>query len=213
MFNIDKNKIIPGTYDPIFKAILTTNKRYLAEIISGITNLDLEEVYNNIVIKNNEFPISNYKEKRKISDLVVEVDRTIINIEMNRFYYKKLYKKNNKYLYKIVNVYDDAETFIQINIDNFNRTKDIITEYKMLSTNNFEDEESIIKYRVNLALIEEKYYNGFELTKLEKELLLLRIDDKVILSELSKGDKVMKEVNDKLVFLNDERMKELEYDY
>ena len=65
MFNIDKNKIIPGTYDPIFKAILTTNKRYLAEIISGITNLDLEEVYNNIVLKNNEFPIINYKEKRR----------------------------------------------------------------------------------------------------------------------------------------------------
>ena len=31
-----KNKILPGSYDPIFKALMLTNKRYLVDIISVV---------------------------------------------------------------------------------------------------------------------------------------------------------------------------------
>ena len=138
----------------------------------------------------------------------------MINIEMNNWYYKKLYKRNEGYLYKIFNIYEnEKETFIQINIDNFNKSREIITKYEMVNVDTLERDGSIIKYRVNLALIEEKYYNDIELTKLEKELLMLRIEDKEKLEEISRGDKLMKEVNDKIVIMSDERLKELEYDY
>ena len=45
---LKKGKIIPGTYDPIFKTLLTTNKKYLSDIISGVTGLDYKEVYNHL---------------------------------------------------------------------------------------------------------------------------------------------------------------------
>lgn len=192
---------------------MTSNKRYLSGIISGITGMDEDEVYENLVIKNSEFPVINAGEKRRTSDLVVEVKDRIINIEMNRFYYEKLYKRNSHYLYKIANLYEnEKDTFIQINLDNFNRTKNIITKYQMMSVEDFNRDESIIKYRVNLALIKEKYYNGYELTTLEKRLLLLVLDDVEELKKLSEGDMLMEEINDKLVFLSDEKMVELEYD-
>lgn len=213
IIKIKEGKILPGVQDSIFKTIMTSNKRYLSGIISGITGMDEDEVYENLVIKNSEFPVINAGEKRRTSDLVVEVKDRIINIEMNRFYYEKLYKRNSHYLYKIANLYEnEKDTFIQINLDNFNRTKNIITKYQMMSVEDFNRDESIIKYRVNLALIKEKYYNGYELTTLEKRLLLLVLDDVEELKKLSEGDMLMEEINDKLVFLSDEKMVELEYD-
>lgn len=211
---LKKGKIIPGTYDPIFKTLLTTNKKYLSDIISGVTGLDYKEVYNHLLIKNSEFPIYNYQDQKRVSDLIVEVKRNLINIEMNRYYYELLDKRNESYIHKMACTFEnEADTFIQINLDNFNRTNEVFSKYQMMNTYTMETLGSIIKYSVNLALIEEKYYNKENLSRLEKELLMLRLDDKKELEKLSEGDSTMKEVNDKLVFLSDEKIKELEYDY
>ena len=212
-----KNKVIPGTFDPIFKSILTGNKKYISDIISGVSELDKDEVLENIVFKNPEYVINNVSERRKTSDLVVEVKRNIINIEMNGYYYKKLYKRNEKYLSKLNTLYDDKDDeedykYIQINIDNFNKTDEVITKYVMMNVKTHEPDGNIIKYRVNLALIEQKYYNNEELTKLEKELLMLRIDDKEELDNISKGDEIMEEVYDNLKTLSEDKFIQLEYD-
>ena len=211
---LEEGKVIPAIYDKVFKSIMMGNKEFLADIISGISGIEKEEIMGNLVFKNVEYPIGNIEEKRKTSDLIVEVKNNIINVEMNRVYYKGLSKKNEKYIAKIYTVFEDkGETFIQINIDNFNKTKRIITKYEMMDKETEEVDGSIIKYRINLALIEEKYYNEEELTKLEKELLMLKINDKKHMKEISMGDKLMEEVNKNINKLSEDKLIQLEYDY
>lgn len=85
-----KEKLIPGTYDLVFKAIMISEKEYLADIVSGISEIDKEKIMKNAVIKSNEYIVENIDESKKTSDLVIGVKENIINIEMNNFNYSNL---------------------------------------------------------------------------------------------------------------------------
>ena len=58
-------KLMLGTYDCIFKAIMLdiNNREYLKEIIHYVTNIPLEEL-ENIEIKNSEHIINQKKDKK-----------------------------------------------------------------------------------------------------------------------------------------------------
>ena len=94
---------IPGTYDKIFKSILTDPKLkdYLSYLISEITELDYDYVYKNIEIRNNELNASHKKSKQYKTDLLINIEANKIDIEANRKYSKGLIIKNNKYQHKI----------------------------------------------------------------------------------------------------------------
>ncbi len=62
----------------------------------------------------------------------------------------------------------------------------------------------IFKSFVNLAKIENKYYNKEEMTREEKLLLLLGMNQLESIEEISKGDYVMEEVKNKLVDLTED---------
>ena len=62
----------------------------------------------------------------------------------------------------------------------------------------------IFKSFVNLAKIENKYYNKEEMTREEKLLLLLGMNQLESIEEISKGDYVMEEVKKKLVDLTED---------
>lgn len=152
-----KEKLIPGTYDLVFKAIMTSEKEYLADIVSGISGIDKEKIMKNAVIKSNEYIVENIDESKKTSDLVIEVKENIINIEMNNFNYNDLNKRNNRYLYKLVSISENNSIIIQINLDNLDNGNEEISKYVLYDVkNDKEDSDSVIKYRVNLALIKKK---------------------------------------------------------
>lgn len=44
MYKPNKDELIPGTFDPIFKSLMINNKKYLADIIGGITGINKTEV-------------------------------------------------------------------------------------------------------------------------------------------------------------------------
>ena len=114
---------------------------------------------------------------------------------MNNHYYKKLNKRNDIYLFKIVSLSDKSVT-IQININNF-RSKDgsVIKRYTLKDDEGKEEDEiGLIKYDIYLENIKEKYYNNDKLTKLEKYMLMLKLRKREELLEVSKGDKDMSEV-------------------
>jgi len=209
---LKNNEVIPGSYDPIFKSIMSTYKEYLADIVSYVTKIDKNDFLEHLVFKNVEYIMDNYKEPRKTSDLIVEIKDSLINIEMNNNYYKNIYKRNNRYLYKMINSNWNKEYFIQINIDNFNKSDEIISKFIMLNAKTFEKDDNIEKYRINLVKIEEKYYNEEKLTKEEKELLMLRINNKNLLKEISKGDKLMEKINDKINEMSEDPNLQLVYD-
>ena len=217
----EKGLIVPATYDKVFKAIMQDEdcRDYLVEIIHGCTNLPKDYIKENIVFKNSELPVEYLQEKQKITDLVIEVEANIINLEMNNFYYKGLIERNDIYLNELRKLhigqrYVHIPKVIQINFDNFDRFDGkTIRKFMILDVENYEKEtENYEKYHINLKTIKEKYYNKEKLTKLEKRLLLLVLDKKDELEKVSSGDDIMKKVEEKLTVLSQDAAMILCYD-
>ena len=210
-----KEEVIPGTYDLVFKHIFTTQKEYLADIINYITGLPREEIINNAEIKNSEYIIENIEESKKTSDIIIEINNNIINLEMNRIYYSELNRRNNKYMHKLSSLNNNQKNIIQINFDDFNENKNnrVIRKYIMMEEKTGEiDKDSLIKYKINLALISEKYYNKEKLNRFEKEILMLKICNKEELYNISKGDVIMESLNNELNKLSDDKYLAMLYD-
>ena len=138
----EKTKIIPMTFDIVFKSVLNDSKTegYLVDIISGITKIDKKHIKGNIVFKNTELSKGEIKEKGKIADLIVEVKDNVINLEMNKNYYDGLFDKNDRYIEKIKDgivtkgsKYSTQKKVIQLNFDNFELFDErIVIKFKMM---------------------------------------------------------------------------------
>jgi len=91
------------TYDVVFKSVLQDKESegYLIDLINGITGIKKEYLKGNIVFKNTELKKDEKNEKKKATDLIIEVKENIINLEMNKNYYKGLFEKNDRYIDKI----------------------------------------------------------------------------------------------------------------
>ena len=70
-------------------------------MLSNITTIPKEEFEGKIVFKNSELTNKENNEKLKIADLIIELDKSVINLEMNKKLYLGLIDKNDRYLYKI----------------------------------------------------------------------------------------------------------------
>ena len=198
-----EGKVIPGTYDKTFKYVMTNCKDYLASILTNFIDMDKEEIKKNLVYKNTELLSDNFFEKSKTTDIVVEVDNMLLNLEMNRSYYEGLSEKNEAYLSKLrSSLYYSGEDYankmtIQINFDNFQMypDDDIIMEFKILNTKKYyEGSKTYRKYHINLEAIMKKYYNKEELNYLEKNLLIICLDELNALNNVSRGDDTLMEV-------------------
>ena len=197
--NLIKNgKVIPGTTDTMFKIVMISCKSYLTFLISEFININESDLVKKIIIQNNELPLSNVKERKKISDFIAKVDKSLINFEMNSEYFDGLLIRNQAYLGKIegesLNVsedYSNMQRFLQVNFNDFIHFKSDspILEFVYTDKVNGEIEtENLKKYHISLPKLEKKYYNGDKLNKLEKALLILKLDKIKDLEEISKGD-------------------------
>ena len=129
--NLIKNgKVIPGTTDTMFKIVMTSCKSYLTFLISEFININESDLVKKIIIQNNELPLSNAKERKKISDFIAKVDKSLINFEMNSEYFDGLLIRNQAYLGKI-----EGESFS----DNDKK------EYISIINNIFKELEDVIK--------------------------------------------------------------------
>ena len=62
---LEEGKVIPMTYDYVFKSVLSENKEYLARILSNILNIDKDYILDNLVYKNTEHTKLSKKTKEK----------------------------------------------------------------------------------------------------------------------------------------------------
>lgn len=210
----EKNKVIPMTYDVVFKSVLQDKESegYLIDLINGITGIKKEYLKGNIVFKNSELKKDEKNEKKKATDLIIEVKENIINLEMNKNYYNGLFEKNDRYIDKIKDglvskgdKYIKQKKLIQINFDDFERFDErIVIKFRMM-----DKERGLIRsdyvyntdveiYHINLKRINKMYYNNNKLNKFEKELLLMTLDDEEELTKTSKGCKEMEKVAEKI---------------
>ena len=116
-------KIIPGTFDPVFKEIFTSPDchNYVCTLISHLTNINQKCLKENLKVINNNLP------KKRVKGHT-------INIEMNKNYYEGLFEKNDMYQHTILSrsmrkgqSYKTLKKVIQINIDNFTKFKKAIS--------------------------------------------------------------------------------------
>ena len=215
-----KNKIVPMIYDRVFKSVLQAkeSRNYLIDILSNITGIPKEEFKGNIVFKNSELYNDEANEKLKIADLIIELDKSVINLEMNKKFYFGLIDKNDRYIYKLKEglVYPgqkeiNFKRIIQINFDNYQLFDErTIIKFEMMDKerglirSEFVNASNVEIYHVNLKKIEQMYYNKEKLTKLEKELAIMILNDEEKLKDISKGDKELEKVTKKIVTLSKE---------
>jgi len=195
-----KGEVIPATFDPVFKSLMMNCQEYLS---FGIIKDVRSDAFCHLIIQNSELPISRVIEKRKVTDVIVRVENMVINLEMNSQYYHGLFEKNEAYLRKIGSEmfvqgddYSTIKKIIQINFDNFKVYDEriIIIRFQIADTERGIIElDSYEKYHVCLVNLKNKYYNGENLSFLEKALLLLIADNMEMLEKLSKGEKVLME--------------------
>ena len=212
-----KKEVIPGTFDAVFKAVLTEEKEVLAEIIELVIGIPKEEVIKNGVIINSEYVRENISETDKKSDLLISIGDNVINLEMDRRYYSGSNKKNNKYIHKIVNHYNPKNT-VQICFTSYKEGEELKGEKKSIRKYMFQDSDGNVedygleKYKIDLEYIENKYYNNDDLTRREKIFLMFKESNREILKEISKGDKIMDKIYKRLDKLSEDEALSLLYD-
>ena len=208
---MEKRNWVNGTSDIMFKTILRNNRKYLSFIVSEITKIPEDIIYNNLKYSPVEFTIDNKREKKKISDLIIELDMHLINLEMNKKMNESIKNRNNLYLDKI-NVeqykenkdYKNGKKVIQINFNEKLYDGDkIIYKFKMMEEDlkiSYEDNKEI--YIVDLEKIKKMCYNGLEMNNFEKALSILVSRNKEEALNISKGNDMLEEVYKNMEELN-----------
>lgn len=195
------------TYDDIAKYIFTnhkTGKRYAAELIGTVLEIDPNEIYENLEyihpqVKYNKNVIGS------ITDISMKTDKILIDIEINRSGGSKRNVQNEAYLFQLylgeLQSYKDyakLKPVIQINLDNYDYLKknDFIYCSMLMDTVYHEITSQYIKiYHINLKLLR-KYDNIKEISKdrLKTILYFLVSSNDEIINKLYKGDKLMEAV-------------------
>ena len=189
-------------------------RNYKAKLIHLITGLDYNKLLQATYISK-ELPVTNKSDKAYNTDIVIEVDKHVLNIEMNNTYYKGLFLKNNTYLNKIRSEayesgddYLDVEGVIQINIDNFTHYKrnKLIYKFEMREESTGELEcEKLESYHIDLEYLKNNCYNE-EGNSLETLLQLFIVEDEELLDKLRRKEDMEKAVNELERLSSDKRI-------
>ena len=214
-YMISNNFVYEGTLDSVFKSIMGKCLLYLGDMISKLTGLDKDFIIKNFKEQNVEYKIENALERKKVSDFIFKLPGYIINLECNNGYWDGLIERNDAYFGKIKGEllskgeeYSKKIKVIQINFDIFDNFeeclgKENISTFYMKNNENIVETETSEKIHINMMKSYNKYLNGEELTKLDKELVILMLDDYLEIKKLSEGDEELMEVAKRLYELTD----------
>ena len=206
-----RDEILDLTIDTAFKKVFSDerNKYYIAYLIWYCTGIDKDYVEKHIKYKNNFVSSKNISKKTGNLDIVVEVDDSVINIEMNKEVTEMLIRKNKHYVSllngentsKIINNRFSSKYIIQINISTKARipnTDELLYEIEYMEKNlNIKDVyNNEIIYDINLDYLKKHLYNKGKISQKEKGLLMFIERNEKKLEDLYRGDKKMKEVLD-----------------
>ncbi len=214
-YMISNNFVYEGTLDGVFKSIMGGCLLYLGDIISKLTGLDKSFIIKNFKEQNVEYKIANALERKKVSDFIFKLPGFIINLECNRGYWDGLIERNDAYFGKIkgellskVEEYSKNIKVIQINFDIFDNFeeclgKENISKFYMKNNENIIETETSEKIHIDMMRSYNKYLNEEELTKLDKELVILMLDDYLEIKKIAEGDEELMEVSKRLYELAD----------
>ena len=203
----EKGEVLPASNDYIYKCIMTDCLLFRADMTYRITGISKDLILKTYYEKNSEHTVSNAIEKGKRSDILFGVEGYVINYELNNKYSLALIIRNDNYLDKVkidisnhMYTYERVPKAIQINLNNFNHLnkKNVIEVFKSRDENGVVENVNWEKYHISFLQAYKKYKKGLELTKLEKELLILRLRKIEELERLAEGDEDLMEAVNKL---------------
>ena len=193
---IRKGEVLPATQDVVFKNLIMESPKYLVIILEHFLGIDREIIKENMHLENTSLPVGNAKEKKKVTNIIVRVERNVVNLEMNASYYEGLINRNIDYILKgkteanfSGESYEDNYIGIQINFDldwQYD-DRDIIKFVLMDPERGIVLSENLIIYNINLLKFREKYYNNDELSEFEKAIILLTLTKKEDIEKISEG--------------------------
>ena len=146
-----KTKIPSLSYNSMFKAVFSNNKVILSKLVQAILEyykIDIDIKDKELIIRNNELLLDNYRDKQLICDYIIKInDNLDINIEINRFNYVGLVERNLAYSFKIFYGHfkagDNYKEFnkynvLQVNFNHFsNYNNKSVNKYYILNLDDF----------------------------------------------------------------------------
>ena len=203
----EKGEVFPASNDHIYKCIMTNCVLFKADMTYQITGISKDLILKTYYEKNSEYVISNAIERGKRSDILFGIEGFVVNYELNNKYSLATIIRNDDYLDKIkidisnnMYTYDTMPKAIQINLNNFNHLnkKNVKEVFKSRDENGVVENVKWEKYHLSFPQVYKKYKKGLELTKLEKEMLILRLRKIEEIDALAKGDVELMEVANEL---------------
>lgn len=184
MIELDKKlKLIPITFDYIFKSIFIDNLDLLKDFILSQLDININPKECKIRLLNNELPKENKKEYKKSVDLYVAIDNNIfVEIEINREPFEDVKLRNYLYSDKLYTLLLEQgedigelknKKFIQINLNAKEKNnmygEEIIVPYGLKSKQVYIDNKyTILKF---LEYYRNLFYNGVRLSYSEMWLV------------------------------------------
>ena len=159
--------------DYLFKSLFRSleARDMVARVLSKITGLD-EELLRNADYIGGEIPKKKEKEKNKISDVIVKIDRNFrIIVEANGSYHQDLYRKNTSYAFAnyiehtpIGTDYGRYPTIILVNIDVVKhfKTNDPVSVFEIRNKEGELEVDSYKSYHLILDNAKNPEYNKDE---------------------------------------------------
>ena len=203
----EKGEVFPASNDHIYKCIMTNCVLFKADMTYQITGISKDLILKTYYEKNSEYVISNAIERGKRSDILFGIEGFVVNYELNNKYSLATIIRNDDYLDKIkidisnnMYTYENMHKAIQINLNNFNHLnkKNVKEVFKSRDENGVVENVKWEKYHLSFLQVYKKYKKGLELTKLEKEMLILRLRKIEEIDALAKGDVELMEVANEL---------------
>ena len=203
----EKGEVFPASNDHIYKCIMTNCVLFKADMTYQITGISKDLILKTYYEKNSEFVISNAIERGKRSDILFGIEGFVVNYELNNKYSLATIIRNDDYLDKIkidisnnMYTYENMPKAIQINLNNFNHLnkKNVKEVFKSRDENGVVENVKWEKYHLSFPQVYRKYKKGLELTKLEKEMLILRLRKIEEIDALAEGDEELMEVANEL---------------
>ncbi len=203
---VEELKVLELTSDVIFKAFMMSKhtNRLKARMIHLVTGID-EELLLHAEYQSVELPVKNKRDKVYRTDIVVKIDKHILNIEMNADYYPEYKVKNSRYMNVIASEsFETGEKYdnrfvIQINIDDFDAygLDELIYEFRFMEVKHRIIEETYVSYHINLSKIEDLCYTNDERNELVNILKIFKATNEEELDSL-RGEVYMDEAIDEI---------------
>ena len=203
----EKGEVFSASNNYIYKSIMTNCLLFKADMTYRITDIPKDLILKTYYEKNTEFVISNALERGKRSDILFGIEGYIINYELNNRYSLATIIRNDDYLDKIkIDIsnknytYENMPKAIQINLNNFNHLnkKNVKEVFKSRDENGVVENVKWEKYHLSFLQVYKKYKKGLELSKLEKEMLILRLRKIGEIERIAEGDVELMEVANEL---------------